>query len=366
MVERPTRTGTEQILPGRDPRRVGDDWPVDPSPRKRRVIAGACLVVVAVAGLVVLALVDRRSTAVAADGYPTTRSAPRPTTTTSTTTTSTTTTMPATTTTEEPTTTAAPTVDPGAELESTPPVVPAPPKALRRSAPTPQPAPQTRPPLTVLVVGDSTGFTASFPILNDLERPPYIRRIDTAAVIGCGVLHEAGYTPVDSGSDGAGGFGDCPSQASRELVGLAKRPTWMVVFSGAWEHLPWIPPGATEALPPGSPQLREAIRAQLVSRGNGARSIGTRTAFVAWACPSGVAATRTGEYARWYDQILRDAAAAVPGAIVVEPTDRVCVGGDPGGSPTAEKDAAYAGGHHPQDRRWLWNEWLGPALLANS
>ena len=106
--------------------------------------------------------------------------------------------------------------------------------------------------------------------------------------------------------------------------------------------------------------------AELVRRADGAMSIGTRTAFVSWACPSGVAPTRTGDYARWYDQILREAASRARGAIVIEPTDRVCVGGDPGAAATPEKDWAFAGTQHPHDRRWLWNEWLGPILLANS
>ena len=50
------------------------------------------------------------------------------------------------------------------------------------------------------------------------------------------------------------------------------------------------------------------------------------------------------------------------GSIVIEPTDRVCVGADAGGAPTAEKDAAFSAGHHPTDKAWLWTVWLGPAL----
>ncbi|HMX66847.1 MAG TPA: hypothetical protein PKX25_14840 [Microthrixaceae bacterium] len=218
----------------------------------------------------------------------------------------------------------------------------------------------------MLVTGDSAGFAASFPAPGPRDRPPYITRIDPAAVIGCGVLHRPGFTPVDLADEGAGGFGGCATQYRSELAGLARRPNWMVMFSGGWEHLPWIAPGATEPLPALSPELRRQIVDELVRRADGAMSIGTRTAFVSWACPSGVAPTRTGDYARWYDQILREAASRARGAIVIEPTDRVCVGGDPGAAATPEKDWAFAGTQHPHDRRWLWNEWLGPILLANS
>ena len=95
----------------------------------------------------------------------------------------------------------------------------------------------------MLVTGDSAGFAASFPAPGPRERPPYITRIDPAAVIGCGVLHRPGFTPVDLADEGAGGFGGCATQYRSELAGLARRPNWMVMFSGGWEHLPWIPPG---------------------------------------------------------------------------------------------------------------------------
>ena len=54
----------------------------------------------------------------------------------------------------------------------------------------------------------------------------------------------------------------------------------------------------------------------------------------------------------------------MPGSIVIEPTDRVCEGGDANGRPTAEKDAAWGHEHHPHDGAWLWQVWLGPALWA--
>lgn len=221
-------------------------------------------------------------------------------------------------------------------------------------------------PISVLVVGDSLGFTAAFPAPNAAIRPGYIAWIQPAAVLACGLLNEAGFTPVDVEHDGPDAFGLCHSQAGLEAAGLAKHPNWMVVFSGGWEHIPWIPPGGTAPYGARSPQMRQAILAELIRRANAAAWVHARTAFVTWVCPSGVTPSRAGDYAGWYNSILREAAAAVPGAIVIEPTDRVCVGGDATGRPTAEKDAAFGGEFHPHDQRWLWQEWLGPVLYANS
>ncbi|MBS1838292.1 MAG: hypothetical protein JST64_11435 [Actinobacteria bacterium] len=176
----------------------------------------------------------------------------------------------------------------------------------------------------------------------------------------------AGFRPVDVEHDGPDYFGLCSTQAAREALSLANHTNWMVLFSGGWEHLPWIPPGSTTPLAARSPEMRQAILNELVRRGNAAIAVGTRTAFVAWVCPEGVTPTRSGDYVSWYDDILRDAARIVPGALVVEPTDRVCVGGNAAGPPTPEKDAAFKGGYHPEDKRWLWREWIGPILYANS
>lgn len=218
----------------------------------------------------------------------------------------------------------------------------------------------------MLVIGDSLGFTAAFPPPNAAERPGYISSIASAAVPACGLLNVVGYTAVDVENDRPDSFGLCATQASRELQELARHPNWMMVFSGGWEHLPWIAPGAAAPIPARSPEMRQTILGELVRRGNGAIAIGTRTAFVTWVCPSGVTPTRSGDYVTWYDDILRDAARAVPGALVVEPTGRVCLGGDPAAQPTPEKDAAFGGGYHPVDKRWLWQEWIGPILYANS
>jgi hypothetical protein len=306
---------------------------------------GAAVVITVVA--LVLSLNRSDATEVRAVDAPRATSELRPTTTTSTTTT---------TTTAPPTTEPPP--PPPPETTTTPPAAPSPNVA---SVTTP-----SRPRISVLVVGDSLGFTAAYPPPGPNERPGYVSRIDVAALIGCGVLYGAGYTPVDPLNEGAGAIPYCHEQTQREQALLAKRPTWMVVFSGGWEHLGWIPPGGVEPLAPMSPEMRTAIRDELFRRANIALSYGTRTAFVAWVCPEDVPPPRDSNYTRWYNDLLREVAAAVPGAFVIEPTDRVCVGGDPTAPPTPEKSLAYEHEFHPRDKRWLWQEWLGPALYGRS
>lgn len=284
--------------------------------------------------------------------------------------TSTTTTVATTTTSIEVTTTTEAVVDtvpPPPETTVAPSTIaPPPPPAPTPPPPPPAPAPEPpaprRGPISVLVVGDSTGFTASFPLPNQNERPGYISRIESAAVLSCGLLSVSGWRADDVENDGADAFGLCNQQAAKELQGLQQRPTWMVVFAGGWEHLPWFAPGASAPLGARSPELRTAMRDELIRRANGAASVGTRTAFVAWACPSGTTDTRKGEYTYWFNDLLREVAAAVPGAMVIEPTARVCANGDSAGFPTAEKDAAFGAGYHAVDKRWLWQEWLGPAI----
>lgn len=274
---------------------------------------------------------------------------PRP----STTSTTTSTTVPSTTApTTAPPTTVAPTIPPTT-------AAPAPPPTVAAVTTTPAPAAPPRRPIRLVAAGDSLGFTAAFPPPSRSELPGFIASVEPAAMIGCGVLAATGHTPIDESGEGAGAF-DCGEQTRAELQGLAARPDWMVFFSGAWEHLAWRAPDG-RVLTPGSAELRSTLLFELVRRASVAASFGTRTAFVAWVCPHGVAPSRTGAYALWYNALLREAAAAVPGAYVVEPTDRVCVNADAGGAPTAEKLAAFRD-HHPSDRAWLWGVWLGPDI----
>ena len=180
-----------------------------------------------------------------------------------------------------------------------------------------------------MVAGDSLGFTAAFPPPTRDQLPGSIASIDMRAIIGCGSLAAAAFTPVDAADEGAGSF-DCSRQVEAEQIGLGVAPEWMVFFAGGWEHIAWTTPDG-RTLGARTPELRRAILDQLVQRASRAAQAGTRTAFPAWICPTGVTPNRTGDYAYWFNDILRDAARAVPGSIVVEATDRTCVNADPGG-----------------------------------
>ena len=215
--------------------------------------------------------------------------------------------------------------------------------------------------MDVVVAGDSLGFTAAYPVPGPDVLPPSIRSVRMQAFIGCGVLAANGFRAHDVAEEGARSE-TCGPQLATEQAALAARADWMVFFSGGWEHLAWTAPDG-RVLAPRSPELRHELVFALVRRAEAAAAHGVRTAFVAWVCPAGVAPTRTGEYSHWYNAILRDAASRVPSAEVVEPTQRLCVGGDAGGAPTPEKAAAFTD-HHPRDQRWVWQEWLGPWLDA--
>lgn len=280
---------------------------------------------------------------------------PRRASTTTTTTAATTTAAP--TTTVAPTTTAAPITTMPTSTVPTTTAAPAPPPP---PAPPPVTAPPPPPPVRVMVAGDSLGFTAAFPLPTPWELPASISSVTMYARIGCGVLSAASWMPDDVQQEGAAR--DCGDQERRELEGLGQRPDWMVFFSGGWEHLGWTAPNG-RVVPARSPELRAELIGRLLHRARTAAQHGTRTAFVAWVCPTGVLPHRQGDYAHWYNGVLREVSRSVPGSIVVEATDRVCVRSDAGGAPTPEKAAAFRD-HHPVDKTWTWQVWLGPALEA--
>ena len=327
------------------PLRTGSGWAAELLPRRSAWMAGTTVVI---ASLVLLngAAVRPVHEEVSATESIEMALAPPPTAPATTTTAPTTTEAPAT------TTTAAPPVD--VEVAGVTAVAPPPPPP---SPPPPTTAPL--PPMRLMVAGDSLGFAAAYPSPSPAELPDFVASVDMRAIIGCGVLAGVGYLPIDDAGEGAGSF-DCSRQLEAEQVGLSASPDWMVFFSGGWEHIAWQHPDG-RVLGSRSAELRAVLLDQLIHRANVAAGAGTRTAFVAWVCPHGVNATRRGDYANWYNDVLREAAAAVPGSFVVEPTDRVCVGANAAGEPTEEKHAAFTD-HHVEDRRWLWQEWLGPSI----
>ena len=228
--------------------------------------------------------------------------------------------------------------------------------------PTPESTTTAPPPrLRLAVFGDSVAFSSTF-VSGPLQlHPAGIEVADGRGFIGCWLLS----------GDGWKAYEDkvlkkphplCAKQREAEQLALSAHPDWVVHFAGGWEGTTFIDPTGVRHQPQ-SPEVRQAILDELIQRGNEANAAGARMAWPVWVCPGPESPLWFADgYAGWFNQILREASAAVPGSIVIEATDRVCVGADPDGAPTEEKDVAWGREHHPHDGAWLWQVWIGPAL----
>jgi hypothetical protein len=270
---------------------------------------------------------------------------------------------PPTTTTSSSTTTVAPPAD-GAEGAGDTNATGTP---VTAGAPTPPPAsapPTTAPPpprLRLAVFGDSLAFSSTFVSGPAQLHPAGIEVADGRGYIGCWLLSGDGWSAYEDRTLERP-HPLCAQQRQAEQIALSARPDWVVHFAGGWEGTTFIDPAGARHEPQ-SPQVRAAILTELVERGNEAAAAGARIAWPAWVCPGADSWLWFADgYAHWFNDILREASRAVPGSIVIEPTERVCIGGDAAGAPTAEKDAAWEREHHPHDGAWLWQVWLGPAL----
>ena len=231
------------------------------------------------------------------------------------------------------------------------------------STPGTAPATATR---SVMVIGDSVAFVAAFASTPESLAAAGITSIDGRGFIGCGVLSRVGWRTIGDGGKVLDWADECDRQPEAEALGLTGRPDWVVSFVGGWEGSGFEAPDGSRH-PAMSDAVGDAIRTELVASGQRAAAAGSRTAWVTWVCP-GKDSDRNypADYPGWINQIMREASAQVPNSIVVEPTDRVCVGADANGAPTEEKDVAWNHEHHPQDAPWLWQVWVGPALAAAS
>ena len=231
------------------------------------------------------------------------------------------------------------------------------------STPDTPPATETR---SVMVIGDSVAFVAAFASTPESLAAAGITSIDGRGFIGCGVLSRAGWRTIGDGGAVLELDEECSRQPEAEALGLTGHPDWVVSFVGGWEGSGFVAPDGTRHAAM-SDAVGDAILAELVASGQRAAAAGSRMAWVAWVCP-GKDSDRNyaADYPEWINQIMREASAKVPESIVVEPTERVCVGADANGAPTAEKDEAWNHEHHPQDAPWLWQVWVGPALAAAS
>ncbi len=246
----------------------------------------------------------------------------------------------------------------------TPPTVPdaSTPDASTPDASTPDTAaPTTR---SVMVIGDSVAFVAVFESTPESLAAAGIMSIDGRGFIGCGVLARAGWRTIGAGGKVLEWADECDRQPEAEQIGLTGHPDWVVSFVGGWEGSGFVAPDGTRHAAM-SDAVGDAILAELVASGQRAAEAGSRIAWVTWVCP-GKDSDRDypADYPGWINQVMREASAQVPGSIVVEPTERVCVDADANGAPTEEKDVAWNREHHPQDAAWLWEVWVGPALAA--
>jgi peptidoglycan/LPS O-acetylase OafA/YrhL len=229
-------------------------------------------------------------------------------------------------------------------------------------------------PLKVMVTGDSVAWTVGYYKPDD-PLPKGIASIDSRAIIGCGVLSSDGYGYPKGGPDGPivhPGSGFCAKVPEADAIGLAAGPDVVLTFPGSWE---WAKAQAPDGhiIPAQSPEMADTLTARLLARIEEANDAGARYAIVAFSCPgtkaAGVRSDR--DFLRWINGVLADvvdrANAEGGDAQFIEPTDEVCVGGDPLGEPTEAKREATGDEVHVFDfagGRWIWDTWLAPALVA--
>lgn len=253
----------------------------------------------------------------------------------------------------------------------TPTIVSAPPSIVGPTSGLPPLTTTTEPfrPLRIMTAGDSQAFKAAHPKIARSRLPPYIESVTVAGVLGCGILVRAPewtmYDPA-RGGDVSGAY--CVDTAEvAEIEALRASPDWMVLFSGGFERPFGYKDRDGRLVPARDPELRASIVEHLTSRIERARTAGTRTALVEWACMGEeVGDEEKAGWTRWHNAILAEVAASIPGTLLLKPNANVCVDADPLGAPTPAKERAWGYEVHPVDLEWLWNVQLGPELLAAS
>lgn len=217
--------------------------------------------------------------------------------------------------------------------------------------------------LRVMIMGDSQAFKAGF-MLDPAERPARFASVDTRAILGCGVLAYDHWFHIDPTTKRPKWFPECDELPQAIDLGLQGRPELVIWPLGAFEHWSWERDDVHLASM--SPALADTLVDSIVERGSLVTAAGARLAIVPWACPGSTpdpngepddAERRSPEYIRFINDVVARAAQQIPGAIVVAPTDAVCVGGDPTGEPTQAKQDAMSDGVHVDDdgQAWWWS-----------
>jgi hypothetical protein len=250
-------------------------------------------------------------------------------------------------------------------------------EALHPAAPVPasttSPPPGEPLPLRVMIIGDSVAWTVGY--YKPTPLPEGIASIDSRAIIGCGLLASEGWGYPQGGPDGPivhPGSGACTKASEAEALGLAGRPDVVLTFPGSWEWSKAERPDGT-TVPAQSPEMAQVLTDRLLAHVRAANDAGARFVIVPFSCPGAEAAgvRKDPDYLQWINGLLADvvdrANDAGGDAQLLEPTDEVCVDGDPAGEPTGAKRVATADEVHVADWNggsWIWNQWLGPGLLA--
>jgi peptidoglycan/LPS O-acetylase OafA/YrhL len=245
--------------------------------------------------------------------------------------------------------------------------------ALHRPPPTTVPGDRD---LRVMVEGDSVAWTVAYyaPLPGSL--PEGIASVDSRGLIGCGLLAAEGWKYQSRAAGGAftePAGGACAQQPEIERIGLAAHPDVVLLFPGAWEYIAARDPSGHEVAAR-SDEMADLLVDRLRRRIRAADAVGARFVLVQWSCPGRLVTDPRGDpdYIAWIDGLLDRAAAearAADGARVdvLRPTDAVCVGADPTGDPTPAKAEATGDEVHITSHaggRWVWDRWLGPALVA--
>lgn len=228
--------------------------------------------------------------------------------------------------------------------------------------------------LHVMITGDSVAWTIGYyePKLDQL--PKGIGSVDSRAIIGCGLLAAEGWSYERGGTGGPlePAAEACRQQPEAERRGLQSKPDVVLLFPGAWEWSKVRSPSG-RIVPARGPEMAGILHARLLRRIQAAHAVGARFVLVQWSCPGSKAAgvRRDDGYIRWINGVIDDAAASGrrAGAMVdvLEPNVAVCRDADPTAAPTPAKVAATDDEVHitsTDGGRWIWEAWLGPALLA--
>lgn len=231
---------------------------------------------------------------------------------------------------------------------------------------------------TVMVTGDSIGFTAALNLPDDdVLASIGLGRVEGRAILGCGVLAGDGYEypDADRGDFQPAADGICErDQRAGEANGLLAEPDVVLSMPGAWEATDVRSPTG-RVVPARSDEMADLLVAEILERARTADEAGARTVLLQWSCPGRNSAPerRDPDFTRWFNRDVLDRAAEEGGAEgldlgILEPTAAVCEDGDPLGRPTAAKDEALADELHVTDRKggaWAWTTWLGPPLVRD-